>query len=70
MDRASVGNLLDLVSETSEKLKTRSEAKRLIIQGGVTIDGDRADDINMPVPERGELQLKIGKKEFVIVKFK
>lgn len=70
IDRASVGNLLDLVSESSEKLKTRSEAKRLIIQGGITIDGDRADDINMPVPERGELQLKIGKKEFVIVKFK
>ena len=31
--------LLDLVTDASEKLKSRAEAKRLILQGGVTVNG-------------------------------
>ena len=37
---------LDLVVESSEKLKSRNEAKRLIAQGGVRIDGERFTDTN------------------------
>jgi tyrosyl-tRNA synthetase len=60
--------LLDLVVESSEKLKSRNEAKRLIAQGGVSIDGERVTDINSPMPGTGTYQMRIGKKEFVLVK--
>jgi tyrosyl-tRNA synthetase len=60
--------LLDLVVESSDKLKSRNEAKRLIAQGGVSIDGERVTDINSPVPDKGTLRMRIGKKEFVVVK--
>ncbi len=66
--RGDAGTLLDLVVESSEKLKSRNEAKRLIAQGGVLIDGERVTDINSPTPEKGTLRLRIGKKEFVLVK--
>ncbi|HSC36077.1 MAG TPA: tyrosine--tRNA ligase [Thermodesulfobacteriota bacterium] len=60
--------LLDLVVESSGKLKSRNEAKRLIAQGGVFIDGERVTDINAPMPGKGTLRMRIGKKEFVVVK--
>lgn len=66
--RGDAGTLLDLVVESSEKLKSRNEAKRLIAQGGVLVDGERVTDINSPTPEKGTLRLRIGKKEFVLVK--
>ncbi len=66
--RDDAGTLLDLVVESSEKLKSRNEAKRLIAQGGVLIDGERVTDINSPIPDTGTLRLRIGKKEFVLVK--
>ncbi len=60
--------LLDLVLESSGKLKSRNEAKRLIAQGGVLIDGERVTDLNAPMPGKGTLRMRIGKKEFVVVK--
>lgn len=60
--------LLDLVVVSSEKLKSRNEAKRLIAQGGVSIDGERVTDMNSPMPDKGTLRMRIGKKEFVVVK--
>ena len=60
--------VLDLVVESSASLKSRGEAKRLIIQGGLSIDGEKVSDINELSPEDGTHQLKIGKKEFVLVK--
>lgn len=62
--------LLDLVTDASENLKSRGEAKRVIIQGGVTLNGEKVSDINSPVPETDTIELKIGKKEFVLVKLK
>jgi tyrosyl-tRNA synthetase len=59
---------LDLVVESSEKLKSRNEAKRLIAQGGVSIDGEKFTDTNAAMPDKGFLRLRIGKKEFVVVK--
>lgn len=60
--------VLDLVVESSANLKSRGEAKRLIIQGGLSIDGEKFSDINELSPVDGTHQLKIGKKEFVLVK--
>ncbi len=66
--RDSDKTILDLVVGSSEKLKSRNEAKRLIAQGGVSIDGEKFTDINGLVPDRASFNLRIGKKEFVIVK--
>lgn len=66
--RDDARTLLDLVVESSGKLKSRNEAKRLIAQGGVLIDGERVTDINSPMPDEGTLRVRIGKKEFVVVK--
>lgn len=60
--------VLDLVVQSSESLKSRGEAKRLILQGGVSIGGEKITDINKLVSNSGSLQVRIGKKEFVVVK--
>lgn len=60
--------VLDLVVESSSSLKSRGEAKRLIIQGGLSIDGEKISDIKALSPQLGTHQLKIGKKEFVLVR--
>ena len=62
------GTLIDLVLESSEKLRSRNEAKRLIAQGGVSVDGERVADINSPMPDKGTHRVRMGKKEFVVVK--
>ena len=62
--------VLDLVVRASEKVPSRKEAKRLIAQGGVSVGGEKLTDANAPAPVRGELRLRIGKKEFVRVIFK
>jgi tyrosyl-tRNA synthetase len=46
--------------------KTRSAARRLIEQGGVTIDGEKASDTNLQVSVAArELTIKVGKRKFV-----
>jgi len=60
--------VLDLVVQSSESLKSRGEAKRLILQGGVSIEGEKITDINKLVSNSGSLQVRIGKKEFVVIK--
>ncbi len=60
--------ILDLVVNSSERVKSRGEAKRLIEQGGVTIDGERITDPKAVVPHRELLRVKIGKREFVKVR--
>ncbi len=45
---------------------SKSEARRLILQGGVTVDGDRISDPAAMV-ERAETVLKVGKRKFARV---
>lgn len=68
LPKNSERSVLDLVVESSSSLKSRGEAKRLIIQGGLSIDGEKISDINQLFPEEGTYQVKVGKKEFVLVK--
>jgi len=68
LEKDETRTVLDLVMESSASLKSRGEAKRLIIQGGLSIDGEKVSDINKLSPDNGALKLKIGKKEFVLVK--
>ncbi len=61
--------VLELIANSSQRLKSKSEAKRLIEQGGVSIDGKKFTDPNSVIPERDFIRLKIGKREFVNVRF-
>ncbi len=69
LDKRNGKTVLDLISLSSQRLKSRGEAKRLIEQGGVSIDGERITDPNSMIPDRELLRLKIGKREFVKVRF-
>jgi tyrosyl-tRNA synthetase len=51
------------------KLATsKGEARRLIDQGGVSIDGERVSDPNVLLPDKSEFILKVGKRRFLKVK--
>jgi tyrosyl-tRNA synthetase len=43
---------------------SKSEAKRLVSQGGVYIDGERIEDIRFTVEPDGEMVLRVGKRKF------
>ena len=49
-------------------VKSNSEAKRLIQQGAVEIDGERLSDSEMELPDNKTYTFKIGKKRFVRVR--
>lgn len=68
LDRRNGTTILDLVVLSSERVKSRGEAKRLIEQGGVSVDGERITDPKAPLPQRDLLKVKIGKREFVKVR--
>ena len=47
---------------------SKSEARRLIEQGGVSIDGERVSDPNVLLPDKSECILKVGKRRFLKIK--
>ncbi len=46
---------------------SKGEARRLVEQGGVSIDGERVSDVNAPIPSKKEFVLKVGKRRFLKV---
>jgi len=63
--------LPDLVMKTN-LVASKSEARRLIIQGGIEIDGEKEPDPNKLIRFRLNQQrrLKIGRKKFALVEWK
>ena len=59
--------VVDLVFEVSDSLGTRGEAKRLISQGGLVINGEKHADPGSVFPDADILEMRIGKKEFLRV---
>jgi tyrosyl-tRNA synthetase len=59
-------DLATVVSSVSRTFTSKSAARRLIAQGGVEVDGERASDPAAVLPTAREYRLKIGKKEFVV----
>jgi tyrosyl-tRNA synthetase len=57
----TIVGLLALTKLSSSK----SEARRLIEQGGVSIDGERVTDLNAGIPADREFVLKVGKRKFL-----
>ena len=62
-------DLASVVSAVSHSFPSKAAARRLIEQGGLEINGERASDPMGQITPGGEIRLKIGKKEFVIVSF-
>jgi tyrosyl-tRNA synthetase len=60
-------NIIALLTETKLAV-SKGEARRLIDQGGVSIDDERVTDPNMLVPDKDEFILKVGKRRFLKVK--
>ena len=56
--------IVDLLTG-SDLASSNSEARRLIKQGGVKIDGERVTDFNLNVPVNREFVLQVGKRKFV-----
>ena len=49
---------------------SNSEARRLIRQGGVRIDGERVDNPELEIHPEGEAILQAGKRRFARIVFK
>jgi tyrosyl-tRNA synthetase len=52
---------------TTKMVTSKSDARRLIEQGGVSVDGERIGDLNAPVPTARQFILKVGKRKFLKV---
>lgn len=63
-------NILDLLAST-DLFVSKSDARRNVQQGGVYLNGERVDDINLLVNEdhvrQGQLELRKGKKHYHLV---
>lgn len=70
IDKSEVAGVVNLAVKISTKIKSKAEAKRLVQQGGLTINGTKIDDIAADVPDSDILEVKLGKREFfkVIIK--
>lgn len=64
VDMDDVKSLVDFVLLVSGNLKSKGDAKRLIVQGGLTINGEKYSSLEVELPDASELEVKIGKKEF------
>ncbi|MGZ8428014.1 MAG: tyrosine--tRNA ligase [Candidatus Deferrimicrobiaceae bacterium] len=62
-------DLASVVSTVSLSFRSKAAARRLIEQGGLEVNGERASDPLGEIPPSGEIRLKIGKKEFIILSF-
>ena len=57
-------NIIDLILAV-QFAPSKSEARRLIMQGGVTVDGEKIDDITAEIKLDKEKILKVGKRKFI-----
>ncbi len=57
-------NVLSIL--TNNKLApSGSEARRLLKQGAVSIDGEKISGLSIPMPEKNEFVIKVGKRKFL-----
>ncbi|MCK5087445.1 MAG: tyrosine--tRNA ligase, partial [Melioribacteraceae bacterium] len=57
-------NIIDLILEVNFA-PSKGEARRLIQQGGVSIDGEKITDINTSISFESNKILKVGKRKFI-----
>ena len=56
--------IIDLIVDVCSYASSKSEARRLVEQGGVTYDGDIITNIKAIVNIKGGEVLKVGKRKF------
>jgi tyrosyl-tRNA synthetase len=56
--------LVDILAET-KLAKSKGEARRLIKQGGVRLDGDKVSDLALELQPTGEQIVQVGKRRFL-----
>lgn len=56
--------------ESAGLAASRGEARRLIAQGGVRVNGERITDIAFELPAAGEILLQVGKRHFKRISFR
>ena len=56
--------ILDLIVKVNFA-SSKGEARRLVSQGGVTIDGEKINDINAEITLEKPKVLKVGKRKFI-----
>jgi len=61
---AGPANVVDLLSDLG-LVRSKSEGRRLVQQGGVRLDGEPVDDVHARLDVRGEAVLQVGKRRFV-----
>ena len=66
LDSGDADNILSLLVAT-KLAASRTEARRLVDQGGVSIEGERVTNANGPLPSSREFVLKVGKRRFLRV---
>jgi tyrosyl-tRNA synthetase len=49
--------------------KSTSEARRLILQGGVRLNGEKVEDADVQVPTQGEKILQVGRRRIMKIIF-
>jgi tyrosyl-tRNA synthetase len=65
--KSATYKLIDLLIQT-EMVASKGEAKRLIEQGGVKLNGEKATNANSEVALKDEILLQVGKRKFLKVK--
>ncbi len=56
--------ILDLILKVNFA-PSKGEARRLVIQGGVTLDGEKIEDITVKIKLKKESILRVGKRKFI-----
>ncbi len=59
--------IVDLLNDT-KSVPSKNEARRLIEQGGIKVDGEKVTDVAMSIDLRKEILLQVGKRKFLRVK--
>ena len=57
-------SLVDLLTNTG-LVPSKSEARRLVQQGGIKLDGEQVDDFNLTIAPDREHVLQVGRRKFV-----
>jgi len=69
LDTGTAGELDMIKLITDARLvSSKSDARRMIQQGGVSVDSVKITDFSIPLPEQSEFVVKVGKRKFLKVR--
>ena len=60
-------SIVDIISSAG-LTKSKGEARRMINQGAVRLDGKKVTDVNLIIRKDSETVIKVGKRRFIKIK--